>query len=504
MSLHDLVICSVHKRPDALAVVDIYGSLTYCELNNLANRFAHALAEKGVVCGDRVGIWLEKSAVTLAALQGVLRLGAIYVPLDPLSPAVRVRTIIRDCSMRVVVTTRRRAEAASTEGDTDETHYFCIEGDASSLSRLAPFSDEPLINSAIQNDSIAYILYTSGSTGKPKGVCISHRNALAFVEWGVGELQAHVHDRFANHAPLHFDLSVLDIYGAFASGATVYLIPDSTAYIAPRLVDFVFQHHITIWYSVPSVLILMMEQGGLLDALPVSALRAILFAGEPFPIKHLRRLFQHCSGVRFLNLYGPTETNVCTFFEVDELAESQVRSVPIGKACSGDVVWAQKEDGTHAAIGEEGELMVTGPTVMVGYWGLSPQGDSPYATGDLVRLQADGNYLYLGRRDYMVKVRGHRIELGDIEAALETHAAIQEAAVLVVGTDLSARLVAFVVYTGAETLSLLEVKRHCSERLPRYMIVDEVRTVAVLPRTRNGKIDRLALLRLVLQEKRDK
>jgi acyl-coenzyme A synthetase/AMP-(fatty) acid ligase len=204
--------------------------------------------------------------------------------------------------------------------------------------------------------------------------------------------------------------------------------------------------------------------------------------------------------MRFFNLYGPTETNVCTSYEVTHIPESWKKPVPIGKACSGDRVWAQKEDSTEVLQpGEIGELMVAGPTVMVGYWGKPAQGDKPYATGDLVQLLADGNYAYIGRRDQQVKIRGYRVEPGDIEVALQEHPAIHEAAVTVLGTGLQARLVAFVVPAtddkGQQQAmpSLLEIKRQCAERLPRYMIVDDVCTLPTLPRTRNGKIDRLAL-----------
>jgi clorobiocin biosynthesis protein CloN4 len=166
--------------------------------------------------------------------------------------------------------------------------------------------------------------------------------------------------------------------------------------------------------------------------------------------------------------------------------------VPIGTAASGDRVWAVKPDGSAVGAGETGELMVAGPTAMLGYWGRPPLGDAPYATGDLVRLRADGNFDYLGRLDHMVKVRGHRVELGEIEAVLSAHRAVHEAAVVVKGAGTEARLVAFIAANG-QPPSLLEIKRHCAERLPRYMIVDDLRCLSRLPRTRNGKIDRLAL-----------
>lgn len=494
MILRDLVIQSAQKRSDALAVKGPDMSLTYGQLDDMANRFAHALAELGIRRGDRVGIWLGKSACAVAAMQGVLRLGAVYVPLDPLSPAARIRTIMQDCDMRALVTTQRRRQAVLT-GNLRDLACLCSDGESpkSHWDNLLVFPNTRVQEPTLPDD-IAYILYTSGSTGKPKGVCISNRNALAFVKWASQTLGATAADRFANHAPLHFDLSVLDLYVAFHAGAATYLIPDQASYIPEHLVTFLVQEAITVWYSVPSVLILMTAQGGLLEVFSLS-LRAILFAGETFPIKHLRRLYRHySSSIRFFNLYGPTETNVCTYYEVMHLPEDWNRPVPIGKACSGDHVWAQKEDGTIAQPGEQGELMVIGPTVMVGYWGQPAYGDKPCATGDLVQLLNDGNYIYVGRRDQQVKVRGHRIELGDIEAALEDHPAIHEAVVIVKGTGLEARLVAFVVHANGVVPSLLEMKRQCAERLPRYMIVDEVHTISALPRTRNGKIDRFALL----------
>jgi amino acid adenylation domain-containing protein len=481
--------------PDALAVNGPDGSMTYDELNSLASRIARALAELGVRSGDRVGILLDKSVRAVAAMQGVLRLGAAYVPLDPLAPASRTRTILHDCQMRALVSTEKRAEGV-LRGDFE--HVACLYMDSAgqglSWSDLLALPDEPFEGAEPGDDDLAYILYTSGSTGKPKGVCISHGNALAFVDWATKELEAKPTDRFSNHAPFHFDLSVLDLYVAFRVGASVALIPDGMSYVPKRVVDFIIQEGITIWYSVPSVLILMIEQGGLLDLQSIP-LRAILFAGEPFPIKHLRRLYKRWPSVRFLNLYGPTETNVCTFYEVRRIREDRTKPVPIGRACSGDRVWALKDDGAEVKPGEEGELMVSGPTVMLGYWGHTPHGDRSYATGDIVRLQADGNYMYVDRRDHMVKVRGHRVELGDIEAALEEHQAIHEAAVVVSGSGIGARLVAFVVSTADKPLTLLDIKRHCAERLPRYMIVDDVHFLNTLSRTRNGKIDRLKLTR---------
>lgn len=506
MSLCKLASDAARRWPDALAVTGADGSLTYKKLDDLANRFARLLADLGVGRGDRVAIWLEKSPGAIVVMQATLRLHAAYVPLDPLSPLERIRTILRDGQMRVLVTTRLRAQRLQALPEAALPVQCCCLEDGGVLTAdgmSALYQDDLLNEPAPDVETMAYILYTSGSTGTPKGVCISHRNALAFVAWAVEILNAASTDRFANHAPFHFDLSVLDLYGAFAVGATVVLISDAISYLPAKLVEFMLMEQPTIWYSVPSILILMMEQGELLRvALP--SMRALLYAGEPFPVKHVRRLYGGLPGIRIFNLYGPTETNVCTFYEIAQLPDEETPSIPIGCACSGDRVWAQKEDGSPAGVDEVGELMVSGPTVMMGYWGQPSYGDRPYATGDLVRLRADGNYLYVGRRDHMVKVRGYRIEPGDIEAALLTHQAICEAAVVVQGSGLYARLVACIVCKEQAAPSLLELKRHCAERLPRYMIIDAVRSLSHMPRTRNGKIDRLALSAQVNTTEREK
>jgi acyl-coenzyme A synthetase/AMP-(fatty) acid ligase len=243
---------------------------------------------------------------------------------------------------------------------------------------------------------------------------------------------------------------------------------------------------------------LMVDRGGLL-AEPGLGLRAIVFAGEPYPVKQLRRLRKGLPGVRMFNWYGPTETNVCTGYEVRRIDPRRSLPVPIGRAASGDRVWAVKDDGAEAGVGESGELLVAGPTVSRGYWGREPHGDGPYRTGDIVRLEADGDYVYLGRRDDMVKIRGHRVEPGEVEAALLAHAEIRDAAVVAAGAGIDARLVAFLV-AGAHAPPLLEIKRHCAGRLPRHMIVDRAIFLRELPLTRNGKVDRLALQRKADEE----
>ena len=485
--LTDVLREGVRRNPDGSAIREPGAQITYRELDGLANRLARALLERGVQAGDRVGIWLPKSIHAVAAMQAVLRLGAAYVPVDPISPIARARQILTDSEVRACVTEPERA--ASALSDAGDIRTLPIGGGAEGYGETTKSS--PLPPARVTRDSLAYILYTSGSTGRPKGVCISHGNALAFIEWALAELQPGPADRLSSHAPFHFDLSVLDLYVAFASGACVSLIPEGVSFVGPRLVEFARREQITIWYSVPSALTMMMDTGGLLEPEPTS-FRAILFAGEPFPIVPLRRLRARFPAVRLLNLYGPTETNVCTYHEVIAIPEDQVGPVPIGSACSGDRVWAIKHDGSKAGIGESGELLVDGPTVMLGYWGRPPH-KGPYHTGDIVQRLDSCQYTYLGRRDGMVKIRGHRVELGEVEAAVCAHPSVREAAAVAVGSGRDTRLVAAVSFRNGSSASLLDLKRECAMRLPRYMIVHTLHELPALPRTPNGKVDRRAL-----------
>ncbi|HYQ69970.1 amino acid adenylation domain-containing protein [Actinophytocola sp.] len=484
-SLHQLAIDSAVAHPARTAITCGSDELTYRELDDAANRFAHRLRDLGIGRGDRVVLWSDKSTDVLAAMQGVLRLGAAYVPMDGTAPVARAAALAADCGAAAVCTDSGRLPAATT----------AIAGTAACLDlRSSPDVDVTPVNEPVQDDDLAYVLYTSGSTGTPKGVCIGHRTARAFVDWAVAELEIGPEDRLANHAPLVFDLSVLDLYAAFAAGASVHLLAAELAYAPVQLVRFLRERRITVWYSVPSALILMLRDGGLLDRPAPAALRAVCFAGEPFPIGGVRAL-AGWTKARLLNLYGPTETNVCTFREVTPADLARDRPVPIGAACSGDTVWARRPDGTTAGPGEEGELLAAGPTVMLGYWGAPPQ-RGPYPTGDIVRVLEDGVFDYVGRRDHTVKVRGHRIGLGEVELAFGSHPDVEEATVVVVGSGIDAALVAFVVPALGRTPKPLALTAHAARLLPSYALPSHVHVGQDLPHTGNGKVDRPALVRM--------
>ncbi|MEZ0095346.1 amino acid adenylation domain-containing protein [Streptacidiphilus sp. EB129] len=481
MRLHQLVIDSARHSPDAPAVRTTAAVVSYRELDQLADRYAAALHRRGVRPGDRVVLWTHKTPDAIALMQGALRIGAVYVPVTASNPAARVSRITRSCAPAVVVTDEaglRRAQGSTWAEEAPLLGFDQLREEATAEDAPAPYRNEP--------DEPAYILYTSGSTGEPKGVCISHRNALSFVRWAVATVGVTAEDRLSNHAPFNFDLSVFDLYAAFLAGASVYLVPEGLAYDPLQLAALLHEQQISVWYSVPSALILMMQRGNLLGGPAPAAMRVCVFAGEAFPTQQVQDLHKAWPGVRLLNWYGPTETNVCTSYEVTDLDLGSSRPLPIGKAASGDRVTI------HPPRAEEGEIIVTGPTVMLGYWGAEPQ-QGPYFTGDLGRVGPDGCLEYIGRRDQMVKVRGHRIELGEIDSVIAANPTVAAVASVVVGSGLDAKLHAVVVLSGTERPGLLDLKRDCATRLPTYMVIDAVHVMAELPLTANGKTDRAAL-----------
>jgi amino acid adenylation domain-containing protein len=331
---------------------------------------------------------------------------------------------------------------------------------------------------------------------------LTHRNGLAFVEWAVDQFGVAPEDRLSSHAPLHFDLSIFDLFAASTAQATLVLVPRTTAMFPVEVVRFMDRHRITVWYSVPSVLSMVTQQATLPpNGLP--RLRTVLFAGEVFPTKYLRRLMTMLPHARFCNLYGPTETNVCTWYDVRPLPEAQTAPIPIGRAIADVEAFAVTEDGRRAEPGEVGELYVRGPTVMQGYWGdpertartllshpFAPElADRVYRTGDIVMEDLEGNFAFLGRRDAQIKSRGYRIELGEIEAALYANPSVVECAVLAIPDELVTNRLAAVVVTQ-NGIAADELTRDCSQRIPSYMIPETFEFRDALPKTSTGKVDR--------------
>jgi acyl-coenzyme A synthetase/AMP-(fatty) acid ligase len=329
---------------------------------------------------------------------------------------------------------------------------------------------------------------------------LSHGNGEAFVDWCSRTLAPWQEDRFSSHAPFHFDLSILDIYLSIKHGGTLVLVGEEVGKEPLGLATLIAEKKISIWYSAPSILGLM-AQYGKLESRDYSHLRMVLFAGEVFPIVHLRSLARQWPAPRYFNLYGPTETNVCTSYEVTlPIPEQRSEPYPIGAVCDHLQGMVVDAEGNRLGEREEGELCIAGANVMQGYWNLPEQtgrafivdgeGRRWYRTGDIVVRQADGDYRYVGRRDRMVKRRGYRVELGEIEACLYRHGDVREAAVVAVmdgQTGVSIR--AHLSLGAGGKPSLIAFKRFCSEHLPLYMVPDRFIFQPALPKTSTAKVD---------------
>ncbi len=484
-----------------IAVRETKRAVTYGALREGVLATAAALRAAGVNAGDRVAIALPKSIAALECLLACLVIGAAYVPLDRRAPAGYLRMLLRDLAPRLAVVTPEiatslKADAANPPAQSGLPPLAVpTQGAGASLLLV----DEPRnrLDCPESPNDLAAILYTSGSTGVPKGIMLSTANISCFTEWAGRTFAVASSDQVSSHAPFHFDLSLFDIFCTLAAHGTLH-IPDETTLLFPgALRNWIADAAITVWYSVPAALVYLSARQGMQG---LTSLRQILFAGEVFPVPALRRLMTDLPGAQYVNLYGPTETNVCTWHRLASPPESDLAAVPIGLQCDHYEVSIRDETGQTLPDGETGEICVTGPGVMTGYWqqpaltasSRLPGRDASYRTGDFGYRRDDGQLMYSGRRDQQVKSRGQRIELVTLENTLNAHPAVREAVVIPAAGVGGTRLLVFATPREAEIDTRI-LQSFVANHLPAAYVPHRINWLSELPRSFNGKTDRAAL-----------
>jgi amino acid adenylation domain-containing protein len=512
--LHERVTSAAERRPDALAVALDAERLSRGALEEAANRLAQTLRGAGCRRGDRVCLFVPKSPTAVAAMLGVLKADCAYVPIDLQSPAARLARIVAASEPRAVLATAAALpllDEVAAAGTLEGVVLGSLDEGAGS-DRIRPaFTSTDVARAPADAppgrngpEDTAHILFTSGSTGAPKGVPISHRNVLAFLDWAIPYFGISEDDRLSGHPPLHFDLSTFDIYGALAAGAELHLVPPSLNLMAAELARFVEDRRLTQWFSVPSVLTYLAK----FDAVPDGGfphLRRVLWCGDVLPTPVLLHWMRRLPHVRFTNLYGPTETTIASSYHTLERPPAdETAPIPIGTACAGEELLVLDGALRPVPVGETGDLYVAGEGVSAGYWRdvektraafvedpRPGRAGRAYRTGDLARVDDDGNVFFRGRMDSQIKSRGHRIELGEVEGAVNALEGIREAVVVGVpvgGFEGTAIGCAYASTDGG--LAPARVRALLRTALPPYMLPSRWLALPELAKNANGKIDR--------------
>lgn len=484
LCVHQLFEAQVVRSPSSIAVSFQESQLSYLELNQKANQLAHYLEGQGVRPGEFISVCIERSLDMLISLIAIHKVGSAYVPVDPAYPQHRIRQILADSQSRWILTQEHLRGALPKTN----AQAICVDAESDSITQHS-VEHLPCVWDASE---LAYVMYTSGSTGVPKGVAIEQRNVTALLSWATSVYSQDDLAGVLAATSICFDLSVFELFAPLICGGTVVLF-ESILELSPTAPS----HPITLINTVPSAIV------ELLHARRIPAtVKIVNLAGEPLRAEVVDELYQLETIERVYDLYGPSET---TTYSTVALREPQGQ-VTIGRPISNTLVYLLNESQQPVAIGAVGEMWIGGAGVARGYLN-APQltaerfVNNPFAagrmyrTGDLGRYYKGGELEYLGRSDQQVKLRGYRIELGEIETALQAYAGVSQC-VIVVAESASNRPCLVAHFLASEAIDTSALSAHLRSTLPSYMVPAALNQVEQLPRTANGKIDRMALSRL--------
>ncbi len=494
------------RVPDKTAFADEKNSFSFSRLLDGARRVGSALAEIIKKPCERVAVLVDRSSLSILGFMAALEAGCAYVPIDASMPEARMSNILTQINPAAVLYEEKHAKAAEKLAS-----YAPIVNIESAMAHAANDALLDCLRERVLDIDPAYMIFTSGSTGNPKGIVISHRSLIDFTEWMASSCEIRHDAVLGNQAPFYFDLSVKDIYQTLRNGYTTHILPKKVFSFPLLLVDYLNEHGVNTLIWATSAFRLAADSGVFEKKIPTGITKVIL-GGEALQAHHVNIWKKALPELEIINLYGPTEVTVdCTMFRLErEYADGEI--IPIGKACRNMEVMLLDDELHAVSDGEAGEICVRGAGLALGYFGDDEKTaaafvqnpfnpyypDRIYRTGDIGRLDDDGNIVYLCRRDGQIKHMGYRIELGEIETAVGADSGVDSA---VCFFDVNDDAIICCVQTADDGKDAVSLASAVKNRLQKYMMPNKWRIYRKMPTNANGKIDRVQLKKEYFNEK---